>query len=184
MAKKIIFTFFCILSGFVLISFGQDPRRVNELQSFTIIPPADSVRVANETTIIEFHGNEKTYHAETRFFLKGAMPLASSAMQTVESYMREPKSVESFDKGLIDSMKPTFPDTRSIDKRFLYFNRRPAIQGTFLFTAADSAMKGRYLALLVEERSSIYIFTWSTTADLFADWNSAVENSIKSLEFE
>ncbi len=66
--------------------------------------------------------------------------------------MREATTIESFDKEFIGSMKVGFPDIESLDKGFIYFNDRPAVQGTYSFTREETPMKGRYMLVLVKEQ--------------------------------
>ncbi len=96
--------------------------------------------------------------------------------------MQNPQTQKSFDKTLMDSMKSSFSDVHSINKGFVYFSERPAIQGTFSFTVRKTPMMGGYMILLVKEQSSLYSFSWSGEKKFFDEWNIASEKAIASLK--
>ncbi|MBA3691895.1 MAG: hypothetical protein H0W77_00320 [Acidobacteria bacterium] len=134
------------------------------------------------TTVLEFHGTKKKYGEDALFFLKRVMPLKITPMERLEFYLKEAATIEGFHKDFIGSMKVGFPDIESLDKSFIYFNDRPAIQGTYSFTREETPMKGRYMLVLVKEQSAIYVFSWTSKTTMYKRWNKASENSVKSLK--
>ncbi len=112
------------------------------------------------------------------------MPINISPIERLESYMKESATIEGFDKDFIGSMKLNFPDIELIDKNFVYFNNRPAIQGTYSFTREETPMKGRYMLVLVKEQSAIYVFSWTSKMSLYESWNKASENTVKSFKIK
>ncbi len=181
MLKKNILLFFFLVS-FVTISFGQGKQISNEKYKFTLTYPTDVLPTKVGETILEFRGTKKKYGEDALFFLKRVMPLNISPIERLESFMKEAATIEGFDKDFIGSMKLNFPDITSIDKSFIYFNDKPVIQGTYSFTRKETPMKGRYMLLLVEEQSSIYVFSWTSKTSMYQSWNKASENSVKSLK--
>jgi hypothetical protein len=181
MLRKNVFVFFLLFS-FVTVSFGQDKQITNEEYKFTLNYPTDILLTKVGEAILEFRGTKKKYGEDALFFLKRVMPINISPIERLESYMKEAATIEGFDKDFIGSMKLNFPDIESIDKNFVYFNNRPAIQGTYSFTRKETPMKGRYMLLLVKEQSSIYVFSWTSKTSIYERWNVTCENSIKSLK--
>ncbi len=178
--KKMILFFFLV--SFVTVSFGQDKQITNDKYKFTLNYPNGLSPFQDGTTVLEFHGTNKKYGEDAVFFLKSIIHISNPPVEKLESYMKETATIEDFDRNFINSMKVSFPDITTIEKSFIYFNDRPAMQSTFSFTLRKKPMKGRYLLLLVKEQSSIYAFSWSSKASVYERWNKASENSVESLK--
>ncbi len=183
MLKKNILLFFLIVN-FVTVSFGQDKQIINDNYKFTLNYPTGLLSLENGTTVLELHGTKKKYGEDALFFLKRVMPLKITPIEKLESYLKDAATIEGFDKDFIGSMKEGFPDTKSIDKSFIYFNDKPAVQGTYSFTREKTPMKGRYILVLVKEQSAIYVFSWTSKTSMYESWNKASENSVKSLKIQ
>lgn len=184
MFKNILVAVFAILSGFALISAGQEAKRISVKEhKFSITNPVDTVQSPSRLGIIEFDGNERSYGAGARYFLSSIKPL-SMPIDAMEAYMKSMEGSDLFDNRLVSSMKFSFPDVRTVSKGFVYFHGWPAVQGIFSFTVRGVPMKGRYMIILVKEQSSIYSFTWSSNNRNFNKWNKAAEKATGSLEID
>ena len=181
MLRKNISLFFLLII-LATVSYGQGKQITNEQHKFTLICPADVLLTDVGDTVLEFRGTKKKYGEEAIFFLKNIKPVKISPIEQLESYMKEPSSVAKMDEDFIGSMQIGFPDIASIDKGFVYFNERTAIQGTYSFTREKTPMKGRYMLVLVKEQSSIYVFSWTSKTNKYDAWNKTSENSVKSLK--
>ncbi len=183
MLRKEIILFFFLVS-FVTISFGQVKQITNEKYKFTLTSPTGLLPVEDGTTILEFHGTAEKYGKDALFFLKSVIPLNISPIERLESYMQDVANIEAMDKEFIDSMKPGFPDIKSIDKSFIYFNDRPAMQSIYSFSVRKTLMKGRFILVLVKEQSSVYVFSWTSKVSMYESWNKASEKFVKSLKIQ
>jgi len=181
MLRKNILLFFFLVS-FVTVSFSQDKQITNDKYKFTLNYPNGLLPLEDGTTVLEFRGTKKKYGEDALFFLKRVMPLKITPIEGLESYLKEATTIESFDKEFIGSMKVGFPDIESLDKGFIYFNDRPAVQGTYSFTREETPMKGRYMLVLVKEQSAVYVFSWTSKTSRYKSWNNASENTVKSLK--
>lgn len=181
MLRKNILVFFFII-GFVTVSFGQDKQITNDKYKFTLNYPNGLLPLEDGTTVLEFHGTKKKYGEDALFFLKRVMSLKFTPIEGLETYLKEATTIEDFDKEFIGSMKVGFPDIKSIEKSFIYFNDRPVVQGTYSFTRKETPMKGRYMLVLVKEQSAIYVFSWTSKTSIYKSWNNASENTVKSLK--
>lgn len=183
MIKKICFLLFFVFVFSALVCLAQEKQITNEEYKFRLNFPEGVFSTDDKLTLVEFRGSEKNHGLDAIFFLKRVMPVNISPIEKLETYMKEASTVEAFDKDFIESMKLSFPDIKSLDKSFSNFNNRPAVQGTYTFTMANkSEMKGRYMPLLVKEQSSIYVFSWTSKATMFENWNKAAEETISSLK--
>ena len=180
MLRKNTLLFFFIV-GFVTVSFGQDNQITNDKYKFTLSYPNGLLPLENGTTVLEFHGTKKKYGEDAIFFLKRIMPLKITPIEDIEPYLKDAATLEGFDKDFIGSMRVGFPDIESIEKSFIYFNDRPAVQGTYSFTREKTLMKGRYMLVLVREQSAIYVFSWTSKRSKYKGWNKVSENSVESL---
>ncbi len=183
MLRKNILFFFLIVS-FTTVSFGQDKQIINDKYKFTLNYPTGLLSLENGTTVLELHGTKKKYGEDALFFLKRVMPLKITPIEKLESYLKDAATIEGFDKDFIGSMRVGFPDIKSIDKSFIYFNDRPTVQGIYSFTIEKTLMKGRYMLVLVREQSAIYVFSWTSKASKYKGWNKVSEHSVESLKIQ
>jgi len=183
MIKKICFLLFFVFVFSALACFAQEKQITNEKYKFRLNFPEGVFSTEDKLTLVEFRGSEKNHGSDAIFFLKRVMPVYISPIEKLETYMKEASTVEAFNKDFIETMKLSFPDIKPLGKSFSYFNNRPVVQGTYTFTIYNkSEMKGRYMLLLVKEQSSIYVFSWTSRATKYENWNKAAEETVSSLK--
>src|SRR5688500_7411460 len=144
MLRKNLLLFFFLI-GFALVSFAQDNQINNDKYKFILTYPAGLSPIVDGYTVLEFRGTKEKFGTEAIFFLKNVNRVKAEPIEAVEEYMKVAANIESIHKDFINEMKQTFPDIVSIDNSFIYFNQRPSLQGTYIFTVKETPMKGRYL---------------------------------------
>ena len=173
-----------LVFAFIVSEAGaQEKQFTNEKYKFKLDLPAEAL--IGETgldAVFEFRGIEKTFGQNALFFLKRVISIKMTPIEKMEDYLKQDSTVEAFDKDFISTMKQSFPDIKSLDKFFSYFNERPGIQGTYTFKVGGEEIKGRYLLLLVKNQSSVYVFSWASRTSSFENWNKVAEKSLGSLK--
>ena len=180
--KSFLFTILLLGCGLVEVTRAQrDFRVVDRERGFSIIRPPHSEASGRPGSVLDFTGDKKIYGENARYVITSVHPFSTN-VEDAEGNMKKELMLKAFEDHITEALKSVFPDLHSTGRGFIYLNQRPAVHGTFTFTASNRPMKGRYMILMVKELSSFYSFTWSSEERYFAEWNRLAEISTASLK--
>lgn len=120
MLRKILLLCFLLIS-FATVFFGQDKHVTDDKYKFALNYPNGLTPLEGKTTIFEYRGTAKKYGTDSLFFLKSVMPIKKLSVEELESFLRDPDTIDGMNRDFLGSMAATFPDITSLQTDFIYF---------------------------------------------------------------